>query len=164
MAIKFRGQANKFAKSGESQNAQAFNMQSAPGPRQGVGGEDVSLCQAKSAMASRNSLPITNKAKNSPLKMNEALVSGAAATGKKFVDVSAEVGKAFKQYEPKPVAVDLGAKKAETPKEIPAEIPKVYVPVETKKVTIENNSNQPNLSAPIGVEVPKSNKKNKKNK
>jgi hypothetical protein len=112
MAIKFRGQANKFAKSGESQNAQAFNMQSAPGPRQGVGGEDVSLCQAKSAMASRNSLPITNKAKNSPLKMNEALVSGAANVGKKFVDASAEVGKAFKQYKPKPAAVDLSGKKA----------------------------------------------------
>ena len=56
--------------------------------------------------------PITQKAKSSPMKMNEALVAGAATTGKKFVDVSAEVGKAFKQYEPKPVAVDLSGKKA----------------------------------------------------
>jgi hypothetical protein len=108
MAIKFRGKANMFS---NSENAQAFNMQSAPGPRQGVGGEDVSLNQAKAAMASRNSLPITNKAKNSPLKMNEALVSGPAGGGKKFVDVSAEVGKAFKQYESKPIAANLGDKK-----------------------------------------------------
>lgn len=136
MAIKFRGQANKFAKSGESQNAQAFNMQSAPGPRQGVGGEDVSLSQAKVAMAYRNSLPITNKAKNSPLKMNEALVSGAAATGKKFVDVSAEVGKAFKQYKPKPAAVDLGAKKVEDKEEGKEDEPKERKAVEKVVTTV----------------------------
>ena len=110
MAIKFRGKANMFS---NSENAQAFNMQSAPGPRQGVGGEDVSLNQAKAAMASRNSLPITNKAKNSPLKMNDSLVGGAASVGKKFVDVTAEVSKAFKQYEPKPAAANLGDKKKE---------------------------------------------------
>ena len=154
MAIKFRGQANRFAKSGESQNAQAFNMQSAPGPRQGVGGEDVSLSQAKVAMASRNSLPITNKAKNSPLKMNEALVSGAANVGKKFVDVSAEVGKAFKQYEPKPVAVDLSGKKVEDKKDgTETSGTKERKTVENIPTTIvgvkELSSNLPSVAPPV---------------
>ena len=50
--------------------------------------------------------PITQKSKSSPFKINEALVSGAALTGKKFVDVGAEVGKAFKEQE-EPKAADL---------------------------------------------------------
>ena len=50
--------------------------------------------------------PITQKSKSSPFKINEALVSGAALTCKKFVDVGAEVGKAFKEQE-EPKAADL---------------------------------------------------------
>ena len=67
--------------------------------------------KATSAFASRNSSPITQRAKPTPLQMNEALVAGAASTGKKFVDVGAEVGKAFEQYKKKPIAADLTGKK-----------------------------------------------------
>ena len=51
------------------------------------------------------SSPITIKSK-SPLKINESLVAGAAITGKKFVDVGAEVGKVFEPEE-EPKAADL---------------------------------------------------------
>ena len=53
--------------------------------------------------------PITKRSK-SPLKINESLVGGAAITGKKFVDVGAEVGKAFEEKK-EPVAADLSKDK-----------------------------------------------------
>ena len=111
MAITFRGKATSLNNIVGTQNSQAHNMQSAAGHRDDVGGEDTSLSQAKSAFASRNSSPITQRAKPTPLQMNEALVAGAASTGKKFVDVGAEVGKAFEQYKKKPIAADLTGKK-----------------------------------------------------
>jgi len=121
MAITFRGRATKLNNIVGTQNSQAHNMQSAPGHRDDVGGEDVSLDQAKSYFDKRNSSPaksnpITQRSKSSPLKINEALVSGARITGKRFVDVGAEVGKAFVE-EKEPVAADLsieGAEKDET--------------------------------------------------
>jgi len=135
MAITYRGQASKLNKIESKQNASGFQEKSDPGPRQGVGGEDVSLKQAKASFQERLSSPgkkknfyggeayfqdgyggdlaspakmnpITQKSKSSPFKINEALVSGAALTGKKFVDVGAEVGKAFKEQE-EPKAADL---------------------------------------------------------
>ena len=134
MAITYRGQAKKFNRIESKQNASGFQDKSDPGPRQGVGGEDVSLSQAKEAFAKRSgspvkkknfyggesyfqdgyggdmaspakSNPITKRSK-SPLKINETLVAGAATTGKKFVDVGAEVDKAFEE-EKEPVAADL---------------------------------------------------------
>lgn len=135
MAITYRGQASRLNKIESKQNASGFQEKSDPGPRQGVGGEDVSLKQAKASFQERLSSPckkknfyggeayfqdgyggdlasptkmnpITQKSKSSPFKINEALVSGAALTGKKFVDVGAEVGKAFKEQE-EPKAADL---------------------------------------------------------
>jgi adenine specific DNA methylase Mod len=134
MAITYRGQAKRFNRIESKQNASGFQDKSDPGPRQGVGGEDVSLSQAKEAFAKRSgapvkkknfyggeayfqdgyggdlaspakSSPITIKSK-SPLKINESLVAGAAITGKKFVDVGAEVGKVFEPEE-EPKAADL---------------------------------------------------------
>jgi hypothetical protein len=135
MAITYRGQANRLNKIESKQNASGFQEKSDPGPRQGVGGEDVSLKQAKASFQERLSSPgkkknfyggeayfqdgyggdlaspakmnpITQKSKSSPFKINEALVSGAALTGKKFVDVGAEVGKIFEEKE-EPKAADL---------------------------------------------------------
>ena len=135
MAITYRGQASRLNKIESKQNASGFQEKSDPGPRQGVGGEEVSLKQAKASFQKRLSSPgkkknfyggeayfqdgyggdlaspakmnpITQKSKSSPFKINEALVSGAALTGKKFVDVGAEVGKAFKEQE-EPKAADL---------------------------------------------------------
>ena len=135
MAITYRGQASRLNKIESKQNASGFQEKSDTGPRQGVGGEDVSLKQAKASFQERLSSPgkkknfyggeayfqdgyggdlaspakmnpITQKSKSSPFKINEALVSGAALTGKKFVDVGAEVGKAFKEQE-EPKAADL---------------------------------------------------------
>jgi len=135
MAIIYRGQASKLNKIESKQNASGFQEKSDPGPRQGVGGEDVSLKQAKASFQERLSSPgkkkyfyggeayfqdgyggdlaspakmnpITQKSKSSPFKINEALVAGAALTGKKFVNAAAEVGKAFKQQE-EPKAADL---------------------------------------------------------
>ena len=134
MAITYRGQAKKFNRIESKQNASGFQDKSDPGPRQGVGGEDVSLSQAKEAFAKRSgspvkkknfyggesyfqdgyggdmaspakSNPITKRSK-SPLKINETLVAGAATTGKKFVDVGAEVDKAFEEKK-EPAAADL---------------------------------------------------------
>ena len=135
MAITYRGQASRLNKIESKQNASGFQEKSDPGPRQGVGGEDVALKQAKASFQERLSSPgkkknfyggeayfqdgyggdlaspakmnpITQKSKSSPFKINEALVSGAALTGKKFVDVGAEVGKIFEEKE-EPKAADL---------------------------------------------------------
>ena len=135
MAITYRGQASRLNKIESKQNASGFQEKSDPGPRQGVGGESVSLNQAKASFEKRFSAPtkkknfyggeayfqdgyggdlaspakinpITQKSKSSPFKINETLVAGAALTGKKFVDAGAEVGKLFEKKE-KPKAADL---------------------------------------------------------
>ena len=135
MAITYRGQASRLNKIESKQNASGFQEKSDPGPRQGVGGEDVSLNQAKASFEKRFSSPtkkknfyggeayfqdgyggdlaspakinpITQKSKSSPFKINETLVAGASLTGKKFVDASAEVGKLFEKKE-EPKAADL---------------------------------------------------------
>ncbi len=135
MAITYRGQANRLNKIESKQNASGFQEKSDPGPRQGVGGEEVSLKQAKASFQERLSSPgkkknfyggeayfqdgyggalaspakmnpITQKSKSSPFKINETLVAGAALTGKKFVDAGAEVGKIFEEKE-EPKAADL---------------------------------------------------------
>ena len=135
MAITYRGQASRLNKIESKQNASGFQEKSDPGPRQGVGGGSVSLNQAKASFEKRFSSPtkkknfyggeayfqdgyggdlaspakinpITQKSKSSPFKINEALVAGAALTGKKFVDASAEVGKLFEKKE-EPKAADL---------------------------------------------------------
>ena len=145
MAITFRGKANNLSKETKSRNSVGFQDKSAAGDRQGVGGEDVSLEQARSSFnkkntspakkigpqglgvksnngysvgspakinknfyggeayfqdgyggdlgspAKKNCSPITSRAKNSPLKMNQALVDGAAGAGKQFLDAGAIV-------------------------------------------------------------------------
>jgi len=98
MAITFRGQASKLKKSAASNNRNGFQEVSAPGPRRGTGGFENSP-------AKKSCSPITQRSK-SPLKMNAALVAGAGQIGKKFVDVGAEVGKAFAPDE-EPVAANL---------------------------------------------------------
>jgi|TARA_B110000914_G_scaffold213685_1_gene215792 hypothetical protein len=57
--------------------------------------------------AKKSCSPITARAKNSPLKMNQALVDGAGQTGKKFVDAGSEVAKAFTTLSPEPAAANL---------------------------------------------------------
>ena len=98
MAITFRGQASKLKKSAASNNRNGFQEVSAPGPRRGTGGFENSP-------AKKSCSPITQRSK-SPLKMNAALVAGAGQIGKKFVDVGAEVGKAFAP-DKEPVAANL---------------------------------------------------------
>tara|TARA_R110000851_G_scaffold30730_4_gene83748 strand:- start:4495 stop:4854 length:360 start_codon:yes stop_codon:yes gene_type:complete len=102
MAITFRGKANGFSKEVKSNNQVGFQNKSAAGDKQGVGGEDVSLKQATGSFNERNKSPaksncspITYKAKNSPFKMNQALVDGAANTSKEFLDVGSIVGGAL---------------------------------------------------------------------
>ena len=98
MAITFRGQANRLNKETKGRNQVGFQDKSAAGDRQGVGGEDVSLKQAMGSFNKRNTSPakkscspITARAKNSPLKINQALVDGAGSSGKQFLDVGAIV-------------------------------------------------------------------------
>ena len=138
MAITYRGQAGRLNKIESKQNASGFQEKSDPGPRQGVGGEDVSLKQAQLSFNKRFSYPskkknfyggeayfqdgyggdlasptkmnpIMQKSKSSPFKINESLVAGAAVTGKKFVDVNSAVGEAFEEKE-EPKAADLSTK------------------------------------------------------
>ena len=113
MGINFRGQASRFKDETSHKNQAGFQEKSAAGPRQGVGGDQPgSLAKAEKRFGKKKNInsstsPITQKSKGSPLKMNAALVAGARDVGKKFVDVAAEVGKAFKEKK-KPAAADLG--------------------------------------------------------
>jgi hypothetical protein len=113
MGISFREQANRFKSETSKRNQAGFQEKSAAGPRQGVGGDQPgSLAKAEKRFPKGKSIPvksspITQKSKGSPLKMNDALVQGAALTGKKFVDIGKEVGKAFEEEE-EPAVVDLG--------------------------------------------------------
>lgn len=101
MAFTVRNSARILNSITSKQNRNGAQELSAPGPRQGEGGQNVSLSEAETAM----STPITQSC--SPAKMNAALVAGAADVGKKFIDVGAEVGKVFNKKDPKPVAADL---------------------------------------------------------
>ena len=120
MAITFRGQSAKLKKSAASNNRNGFQEVSAPGPRRGTGGFENSPAKkigpqglgvkgnngySIGSPAKKSCSPITQRSK-SPLKMNAALVAGAGQIGKKFVDVGAEVGKAFAPDE-EPVAANL---------------------------------------------------------
>ena len=129
MGLNFRGAANRF----KYKNQNSFQDKSAPGPRRGVGGDQPgSLARAEKRFGRitspakikknfyggeayfqdgysgdlANSLPITRKS-SSPLKMNEALVAGAADTGKKFVDAGASFAEGFAQASKEPEAEDL---------------------------------------------------------
>ena len=129
MGLNFRGSANRF----KYKNQNSFQDKSAPGPRRGVGGDQPgSLARAEKRFGRisspakikknfyggeayfqdgysgdlANSLPITRKS-SSPLKINEALVLGAADAGKKFVDIGAAVAEGFKNANPEPKAADL---------------------------------------------------------
>tara|TARA_R110002124_G_scaffold96156_1_gene240565 strand:+ start:3108 stop:3653 length:546 start_codon:yes stop_codon:yes gene_type:complete len=120
MGFNFRG-SKKANFSTENQHG--FQEKSAPGPRRGVGGDQPYAADAAKKRFSKplsikvSTNPITQRAKPSPLKMNEALVAGARDTGKKFVDAGAEVGKAFKTKDKKPKSVNLGSKDGDAPKE-----------------------------------------------
>lgn len=130
MGLNFRGAASRF----KDKNQNSFQDKSAPGPRRGVGGDEPgSLARAEKRFGRisspakikknfyggeayfqdgysgdlANSLPITRRS-SSPLKMNEALVSGAADTGKKFVDAGSSFADGFAQSVKEPKAEDLG--------------------------------------------------------
>ena len=130
MGLNFRGAANRF----KYKNQNSFQDKSAPGPRRGVGGDEPgSLARAEKRFGKisspakikknfyggeayfqdgysgdlANSLPITRKS-SSPLKINMALVDGAARSAKKFTDIGAAVADGFKTLEPEATAADLG--------------------------------------------------------
>ena len=127
MGINFRGTASRLKQMTEKRNPAGFQEKSAAGPRDGVGGEKVSLSQAESKFASRRSPfkmkknfyggsayfsdgydgsalkktnPITQK--SSPFKINMALVQGAADVhaSEGFHDVAADVKKGFEPVKP----------------------------------------------------------------
>lgn len=129
MGLNFRGEANRLGK----RNQHGFQEKSAPGPRQGQGGDQPgSLARAEKrfgnitspAKIKKNfyggeayfqdgysgdlgkSRPITDKSR-SPLKINMALVDGAAITSKKFTDIGAAVADGFKDAAPEPTAANL---------------------------------------------------------
>ena len=129
MGLNFRGEANRLGK----RNQHGFQEKSAPGPRQGQGGDQPgSLARAEKrfgkitspAKIKKNfyggeayfqdgysgdlgkSRPITDKSR-SPLKINTALVDGAANTNKKFTDIRAAVADGFKDATPEPAAANL---------------------------------------------------------
>jgi len=135
MGLNFRGSANRF----KYKNQNSFQDKSAPGPRRGVGGDQPgSLARAEKRFGRisspakikknfyggeayfqdgysgdlANSLPITSKS-SSPLKINEALVSGAADVNKKFTDIGAAVSEGFKDATPEPTAADLSNTKTD---------------------------------------------------
>ena len=135
MGLNFRGSANRF----KYKNQNSFQDKSAPGPRRGVGGDQPgSLARAEKRFGRisspakikknfyggeayfqdgysgvlANSLPITQKS-SSPLKMNEALVAGAADVNKKFTDIGAAVSDGFKDAAPEPAAADLSNNKTD---------------------------------------------------
>lgn len=113
MGLNFRGSANRF----KYKNQNSFQDKSAPGPRRGVGGDQPgSLARAEKRFArlrkqnegAVSSTPITRKS-SSPLKINEALVAGAADVNKKFTDIGAAVSDGFKDASPEPMAADLSS-------------------------------------------------------
>lgn len=132
MAFTFRNSVRLLNLASKSENRNAAQERSAPGPHQGEGGQNVSLAQAQRSFANRNDSPLHRDTslehaeyhfskrnpspvekcspitqKSSPLKMNSELVSGAGTMAPKFVDAGAEVKKAFDPVKPKPEVVDL---------------------------------------------------------
>jgi len=130
MGLNFRGEANRLGK----RNQHGFQEKSAPGPRQGQGGDQPgSLARSEKRFGKisspakikknfyggeayfqdgysgdlANSLPITRKS-SSPLKINMALVDGAARSAKKFTDIGAAIADGFKTLKPEPISTDLG--------------------------------------------------------
>jgi hypothetical protein len=153
MAITFRGQASRLNKETKGRNQVGFQDKSAAGDRQGVGGEDVSLKQAMGSFNKRNTSPakkscspITARAKNSPLKMNQALVDGAANTNKEFVDVGAIVGGALNQPDKK-----AKGKTADLAPKAPKEKGKTLDAPKAKKIDTNLGATNPldNMEAPI---------------
>ena len=92
--------------------------------------------------AKKGCSPITARAKNSPLKMNQALVDGAANTNKQFVDAGAIVAGALNQPDKKAKGktADL-APKAKTPR-------KKQEGVDLKAVDIKSTNPLDNMEAP----------------
>ena len=174
MAITFRGQASRLNKETKGRNQVGFQDKSAAGDRQGVGGEDVSLKQAMGSFnkrntspakkigpqglgvkgnngysvgspAKKNCSPITARAKNSPLKMNQALVDGAANTNKEFVDAGAIVGGALNQPDKK-----AKGKTADLAPKAPKEKGKTLDAPKAKKIDTNLGATNPldNMEAP----------------
>ena len=157
MGLNFRGQANRFSEL--KKNKAGFQEKSAPGPRQGVGGDEPGNLKAAEArfgnivsptkikknfyggeayfqdgysgkMGGAGANPITKKSKSSPLKMNDSLVQGARVTGKRFVDVEAEVASAFDEKS-KPVAADVSQKESTS---APREKVETVKPIDIKPI------------------------------
>ncbi len=167
MGLNFRGQANRFSEL--KKNKAGFQEKSAPGPRQGVGGDEPGNLKAAEArfgnivsptkikknfyggeayfqdgysgkMGGAGADPITKKSKSSPLKMNDSLVAGAGNTNKKFVDVGSEVAKAFKgEVEPK--TANLKPLKTNDEDKTQEPRPKVIAPPELKAAGLTKVSN-----------------------
>lgn len=101
MAFTIRGSVNALNKASKVENKNGFQEVSAPGPRQGVGGQSVSLLEAQKKAANRahgnieKCTPVTQKA--SPLKINNTLVQGAADAAPRFVDVRRVIGKGISE-------------------------------------------------------------------
>ena len=134
MAISFRGTASRLKQMTEKRNPAGFQEKSAAGPRDGVGGEKVTVEQAAKRFAKRKSpfklnknfyggeayfsdgysgplkksQPITQK--SSPFKINMALVQGAADVynSKKFNNPADAVASGFEQKDPEPLVLDIG--------------------------------------------------------
>jgi len=157
MGLNFRGEANRLGK----RNQHGFQEKSAPGPRQGQGGDQPgSLARAEKrfgnitspAKIKKNfyggeayfqdgysgdlgkSRPITDKSR-SPLKINMALVDGAANTNKKFTDIGAAVADGFKDATPEPKAANLaGNGNGKTKDKDPAVKGTGFKPTDTKSM------------------------------
>lgn len=101
MAFTIRGSVGALNKASKVENKNGFQEVSAPGPRQGVGGQSVSLLEAEKMAANRSEstpekcTPITQKA--SPLKINNVLVQGASDAAARFVDVRGAMGKGISE-------------------------------------------------------------------
>jgi len=101
MAFTIRGSVNALNKASKVENKNGFQEVSAPGPRQGVGGQSVSLLEAQKNASneaqggSTKCSPITQK--SSPFKINNTLVQGAADSAKRFVDVRGAMGKGISE-------------------------------------------------------------------
>lgn len=134
MGISFRGTASRLKQMTEKRNPAAFQEKSAAGPRDGVGGEKVSVDEAAKKFAERKSPfkmkknfyggeayfsdgyggplkksnPITQK--SSPFKINMALVQGAADVyaSQGFKDVKEDVKKGFEESKTEYPNINVG--------------------------------------------------------
>ena len=95
--------------------------------------------------AKKSCSPITARAKNSPLKMNQALVDGAASTNKEFVDAGAIVGGALNQPDKK-----AKGKTADLAPKAPKEKGKTLDAPKAKKIDTNLGATNPldNMEAP----------------